>query len=259
MSEIRAKIGCYAATTTTAATVKWYQLTYPTLSKQAFHEFKKAYLKEKEPTNKEVTILKSRKRGRHKLLPEDIMGKTSQTVKALRLKSAPVSSAVINAIAKGVVMAEDRCLLTESGSHLAFSDQWARNILNEIMRTEKNMVRRIITTSKVPFALGLLKEEMFTFQRKIQELVTWHKISKKLIINFDQMPLSYITGGNTTLEFSGAQSVPVKGKEKRKQITGTLSITAAGKFLHIQLILAGKTQRCHLKGIPFPDGFDVIN
>ena len=34
------------------------------------------------------------------------MAKTIQTVKALRVKGAPVSSAVINAIAKGVVMAE---------------------------------------------------------------------------------------------------------------------------------------------------------
>ena len=106
------------------------------------------------------------------------MAKTSQTVKALCLKGAPVSSAAIKVIAKGVVMAEDRCLLTESGSHLAFSDQWARKILNEIMRTEKKMVRRIITTLKVLFAPGLLKEEKFTFQRKIQELVTWYKISK---------------------------------------------------------------------------------
>ena len=54
-----------------------------------------------------MIVLKSRKRGRPKLLPEDIMAKTIQTVKALRLKGAPVSSAVINAIAKGVVMAED--------------------------------------------------------------------------------------------------------------------------------------------------------
>ena len=84
-----------------------------------------------------MTVLKSRKRGRPKLLPEDIMAKTIQTVKALRLKGAPVSSAVINAIAKGVVMAEDRCLLTECGGHLTFSDQWAKNILNEIMRTER--------------------------------------------------------------------------------------------------------------------------
>ena len=57
------------------------------------------------------------------------------------------------------------------------------------------MLRRIATTSKAPIAPGLLKEEKFTFQRKIQELVTWYKIPKELIINFDQTPLSYITVG----------------------------------------------------------------
>ena len=121
------------------------------------------------------------------------------------------------------------------------------------------MVRRIATTSKVPVAPGLTEEEKFTFQRKIQEFVTWHKISKELIINFNQTPLSYITLGNTTLEFSGAQSVPVKGKGKGKQITGTFSITAAGKFLPMELIYTEKTQRCHPKGIPFPNGFDVTH
>ena len=95
---MRAKIGFYAATTTTTAAVKRYQLTYRTLSKQTIHEFKKAYLKEKEATNKEVTVMRSKIRGRSKLLPEDIMAKTIQTVESLRLNAAPVSSAVINAI-----------------------------------------------------------------------------------------------------------------------------------------------------------------
>ena len=66
-----------------------------------------------------------------------------------------------------------------------------------------------------------------------------------MIINFDQTQLSYINVGNTTLEFTGAQ------------ITGTFSITATGNFLCMQFIYAGKTQGCHPKGIPFPDGFDV--
>ena len=83
--------------------------------------------------------------------------------KKKRKRERPVSSAVINEIAKGVVMAEDRCLLTEYGGHLAFSDQQARNILNEIIRTEKKMVRKIATSSKVPVAPGLFKEEKFTF------------------------------------------------------------------------------------------------
>ena len=119
-------------------TVKRYQLAYPTFSKQTVHEFKKAELNEKEAINKEVTILKSRKRGLSKLLLQNIMAKTIQTVKALRVKGAPVSSAVINAIAKGVVMAEDQYFLTEYGGHLAFSNQWARYILNKIMWTEKD-------------------------------------------------------------------------------------------------------------------------
>ena len=74
-------------------------------------------------TNKEVTVLKSRKRGRPKLLSEDITAQTIQTVKALRLKGALVSSAVINAIAEGVIMVKDRCLLTEYEGYLAFIDQ----------------------------------------------------------------------------------------------------------------------------------------
>ena len=40
MSEILDEIGCYAAATTTAASVKWYQLMYPTLSKQTVYKFK---------------------------------------------------------------------------------------------------------------------------------------------------------------------------------------------------------------------------
>ena len=43
-----------------------------------------------------------------------------------------------------------------------------------------------------------------------------HKIPKELMINFDQTLLSYITVGNTTLEFFGAGSVAVKGKGKGK-------------------------------------------
>ena len=117
---MRAKIGYYAVATTTAVAVKRYQLTYRTLSK--------AYLKEKEATNKEVTVMRSKTRGRPKLLSEDIMAKTIQTVEAVRLNAAQVSSAVINAIVKGVAMAENRCLVLKYEGHLCFSYHWARNL-----------------------------------------------------------------------------------------------------------------------------------
>ena len=71
--------------------------------------------------------------------------------------------------------------------------------------------------------------------------------------------MSYITVGINTLQFEGAMSVPVKGKGKGKQITGTFTVSATGRFLPMQLIYAGKTNRCHPQGIKFLPGFDVTN
>ena len=72
------------------------------------------------------------KRGRPRLLPEDLTTKTIETVQSLRLKGAPISLSIINTIAKGIVIANGRMLLVENGGHLSFSDSWARNIRNEI-------------------------------------------------------------------------------------------------------------------------------
>ena len=117
------------------------------------------------------------------------------------------------------------------------------------------MVKRMTATSKIPIASGLLKEEQLMFQRKIQTLIKW--IPKDLVLN-DQMPLSYITVGNITLEFEGAKSVPVKGMNKGKQITGGYAVSTTRQFLPMVMrICAGKTKHCHPQGIEFPSGFDV--
>ena len=116
--EQKAEIGRYAASTNIASTVRKYQVDFPNLCKQTVHEFKKAYLKQKESFGKEVTILKAKRRDCPKLLPEEIMKKAIQTIKALCLKGATISYNVINAIAKGIVVANDRTMLVEHGQHL---------------------------------------------------------------------------------------------------------------------------------------------
>ena len=52
-----------------------------------------------------------KKTGWPTLLPENLMKKVIETVASLRLKGAPVSAAVIRAVARGVIMANDRLLL----------------------------------------------------------------------------------------------------------------------------------------------------
>ena len=58
-------------------------------------------------------------------------------------------------------------MLAEHGEHLKFTDNWAKNVLKEVQRSEKKMVKRMATTSKIPIA----PEEQLTFQRKIQTLI----------------------------------------------------------------------------------------
>ena len=65
--------------------------------------------------------------------------------------------------------------------------------------------------------------------------------------------------GNNTLEFEGAKSVPVKGRDKRKKITRNFAVSVTGQFLPMQPIYAGKTKRCHPQGIESPSGFHVTH
>ena len=53
------------------------------------------------------------------------MKKAIERIKTLHLKGAPISYNVINAIAKGIVVANDRTMLVEHGGHFKFTDNWA--------------------------------------------------------------------------------------------------------------------------------------
>ena len=222
-------------------------------------DFKKAYLKPKESSCKEVTILETKKPGHPKLLLEEIIKKTIQTIKFLWIKCALIGNNVVNAIAKGIVFANDRAMLVKHGGHLIFTVNSSRNVLNVITQSERQMVRRMATASKISIVLGLLREEQFIFQWKTQAFIKWHNIPKDLVLNLDRTPRSYITVGNCTLEFKRAKSVPVKGKRKGKLITGTLKVTSTGHFLRMQLIYAGKTTNCHPQSNVFPQGFNITH
>ena len=131
--EQRAKIGERAHKHGISSALRHFAGEYSNLKKQTVFEFKKACEKLKS-SQQDVTKVDSKKRGRPKLLPEDLMKKTIETVQSLRLKGAPISSSIINAVAKGIVIANDRMLLVENGGHLSFSDSWARKIRNEMVK-----------------------------------------------------------------------------------------------------------------------------
>ena len=115
------------------------------------------------------------------------------------------------------------------------------------------------TTAKIPVAPGLLKEEKLKFQRDIKTLQQQYDIPDELILNYDQTPLSYVCAPNHTLHTRGEANIPLIGKGKKKQITGTFTVTKSGDFLPMQIIYQGKTIRCHPQGVVFPEGFNITH
>ena len=255
--EEKAEIGSFATVHGVAETLRKLKGKYPHLTKQSISDFKKAAQSAQKRTGQLPSTISSRKRGRPALMPEDLMKKTITLVEALRLKGAPVTASVINSIAKGVVIANDRSILIEYGGYLSLNSDWGKNVLYRMEKEGQKMTRICATTSKLPVAPGIISEVKLDFQRKIKAAQSKHDIPDDLIINFDQTPLSYICSPNHTLHQRGAKSVPLISKGKKKQITGTFTVTKSGIFLPMQLIYQGKTARCLPREIEFPDGFNV--
>ena len=90
----------------------------------------------------------------------------------------------------------------------------------------------------------LMVDEKFTFQMSISKVVFEHDIQSELIINFDRIPLSYISPGKYTFNIKGAKNVPVKEIDDKRQIATTFAVLAVENFLPVQLIYTGNTKRC---------------
>ena len=99
-------------------TVRKFEIKYSGIKQQSVSDFKRKY-NEVKRTNPFVLIseIETKKRGRPSLLHDELMKKSIDIIKAVRLKAAPVSYAVRSAVARVVMMAHDRNLLVENGGH----------------------------------------------------------------------------------------------------------------------------------------------
>jgi len=204
-----------------------------------------------EKPGENVVALPLKKRGRPKLLPEELDVKVIQMVKSMRQSGAVINFNIILAIAKGIILANDRTLLKENGGTVELGYKWCESLSNRI-----GFVKRKATTSKPVLAPGLILEIGHTFYHDINEIIKAHHIPPQMIINIDQTPLPFVLISKYTLEKRGAKRISVSGTADYRQITGTLGITMAGDFLPPQLIYQGKTSRCQPQ-YNFPKEFHV--
>ena len=130
-------------------------------------------------TGKEVEKIARKKHIRPKLLPEKAMVKTINLIKVLRLKDARVTVNVINAIAKRIRI--DQWLHSPCWTWLLplFQQTMGKKHLE---RTWKNREEDGGTDGNhVIVASGLLREEKYTFQKVLDELVNYHLLSSESV------------------------------------------------------------------------------
>ena len=132
------------------------------------------------------------------------------------------------------------------------TENWACNVLKSM-----NWTRRKGITGRVKPSKKFLEEEKFTFQGKILNFILDHDVPSALVLNLDQIPLSYVSPGKYTFSSKGSRSVPIKGFDDKKQITATFVVSAPGSFLPIHLIYQGKSKRC-LSKFRFPSNFPLF-
>ena len=136
----------------------------------------------------------------------------------MQLRGAPVSAAVIRAIARGVIIANNRSLLLENGGYIDLSTDWSRQVLHRFENLGQKATSLMAITVKIPIAPALLNETKLDLQRKIKELKAWNEIPEDLIINFDQTPLPYVCTGKRTHHTLGASNVPLVRKRKKSKL-----------------------------------------
>ena len=72
-------------------------------------------------------------------------------------------------------------------------------------------------------------------------------VPQQLIVNTDQTPVRMVPVSEYTMSEKGADCVSVIGGDDKKMFTAVFFVTMNGKFVPMQLIYGGKTERCHAK------------
>ena len=258
--EQRAAIGRYATEHSNTAAVKKFKGDFERrLGESTVRLFKKKYLEELKRAKKntpagevpEVKKIAVKTRGRPLLLGE-LDSDVQQYVKALRKAGTPVSVPVMLAAAEGVIMANNRSLLSKYVGHIQLNRPWAVSMLCRMGFVQ----RRGSTQTKASLSDQQILHLKFTYLSQISKTAKAHKIPPELIVNWDQARVKLVPSQNWTMEQQGSSRVEISGINDKRQITVTLGASMSGELLPIQLLYQGKTNHCHPK-FTFPVEFDV--
>ena len=200
----------------------------------------------------DVQELPRMKTGRPLLLPDKLDGQVQDYIKELRKRGASVSTAVVVATARGIVLNKDANLLYSNGGGIKLTDEWAKSLLSRMGYVKRK------ACSKAKVDVEQFEKLKKDFLKDIKSIITMDEIPLDLIINFDQTGINYVPISSWTMEKEGTKRVEVVAKDDKRQMTAVFAGSLSGDFLPPQLIYEGKTKRC-LPCFQFPTTWNITH
>lgn len=163
-----------------------------------------------------------------------------------------ISTAIVRAGARGILLSQDRSRLAEFGGPATLSKGWASSLLKRMNYTK----RRCTTKYSMPPANFF--QEKSKFLQDVVDLVKMEDVPAELIFNWDQTGLNLVPASPWTMASKGSKRIEMKGLNDKRQITAVFCGTILGDFLPLQLIYGGKTNRCHAQ-YSFPSDWHITH
>ena len=105
------------------------------------------------------------------------------------------------------------------------------------------------TTGKIEPSQQFISEEKLTFQKKISGANFYYDIPTESIVNLDQTPLSYVSPGKYAFQVKGVETVPIKGIDKKRQITAIFAVSLSKEFFPFKFFMRAKQQDVYLSAL----------
>ena len=161
------------------------------------------------------TILKLhwKKRGRKLLLGDRLDSMVQRYVTDTRKIGGAVSTAIVRAGARGILLSQDRSMLAEFGGPATLSKAWAISLLKRMNFTK----RRSTTKCSMPPENFIVEKRKFL--QDIVDMVKVEDIPPELIFNWDQTGLNLVPASPWTMAPKGSKRIEMKGLTDKRQNT----------------------------------------
>ena len=142
-------------------------------------------------------------------------------------------------MARGLGEVMDRTRLAKYGGPATLTVPWAKSLLKRMDFTK----RKATTKSNPP--TGDLVEIKRSFLAEVLETVEFNDIPPELIFNWDQTGINLVPTALWTMDKIEKKRIAIEDHQDKRQITAVMCGSLVRELLPIQLIYAGKTNRCH--------------